>query len=85
MIKRGSDEIMTEREVGEDGHSHAQDLGLDPDPDPDQGTKASHFLEMREMAIRLLDGKSGGQMTIGEAPGEMIGTKEMNRISCRRT
>lgn len=84
VIKRGKTKILTEREreVGEDGHNHVHDL--DPDPDPDLGTKASHSLEMRGTAIHLLDGKNGGQMTVGEVLEEMIGTEEMNKISLLR-
>lgn len=76
MIKMNLEEIMKEREVGGDGHNHDQDL--DPGPDPGQEAKGLHSLEMRGMVIHLLDGKKGGQMTVGEAPEEVIDIKEMN-------
>ncbi|KAJ6653629.1 hypothetical protein lerEdw1_009005 [Lerista edwardsae] len=67
VTKKGQEETMTEREVGGDGHGR----GLGRGPDPGQEAKALRTLEMRGMAIRLLDGKNGGQMTTGEVPKEM--------------
>lgn len=67
---------MKEGEVGEDGHSHDQDL--DPGPDLGQEVKGLHSPEMRGMVIHHLDGRKDGQMIIGEAPEEMIDTKKVN-------
>lgn len=75
----GPKEIMTEREVGGDGHSHDHDQDLDLGPDPGQEVKVCLSLEVRGMAIHHRDGKNDGQMTTGEVPEEMIDTKEMTQ------